>query len=485
VGRVNAHTPHGKIHFKITALAAVTTALALSASSGGTATAQSTGSGLAPSASAHYPRNGARGIGDPYFPHMGNGGYDALHYHVVLDYRRNRSASAVVTMTARATQDLSGLSLDFRGPKIKEVEVDDRRATFQRRGQDLLITPAVALRRGQVFTVRVRYAGGPGSRTDKSLGTYGWIRTRDGVVTLSQPDGTPAWMPVNDHPLDKATYTFRVTVPKGLTVIANGRPSKPVHRAKTSTYTWSEPSPMASYLALVAIGKFKVTRSEADGIPVITAVDPRYRRHAARLHRSTKKALAWLSKTFGPYPFTTAGGVIDDPKLKYALETQSRPVYAGITPRMNFIVHEMAHQWFGNSVSLKRWQDIWLNEGLASYAEWLWREQHRGKSAEQIFRSYYKQPASSAIFSPPPGRPGRNKLFGDSVYIRGAMTVHALRKKVGDRTFFRILRAWTTQYRHGNAGTADFIALAEKESGKQLDQLFKVWLYSKGKPKKW
>jgi aminopeptidase N len=530
VGRVNAHAPSGKLPLKVAASVTAATVLALAASGGNAAarlverhgpssrpcpesgpSSKSRPAGSAKAAcppalsapvgdpaprpvqpavllasSAPLGTPGALGLGDPYFPAAGNGGYDALDYDVVVAYRRDRSIEATVTMKARAQQDLSSFSLDLRRLKVNGVQVNGREAKHSHKGQELVITPATALPNGRTFTVRVRYSGSPAPLTNSMLGTYGWIPTREGVVTVSEPDGTPSWMPVNDHPRDKATYTFRVTVPKGLRAIANGRPSAPVHHADTSTYTWSVRSPMASYLALVAIGDFKVTRGKVDGIPVITAVDSRFKRHAAALHDNTVTATRWLAKKFGPYPFATSGGLIDDPRLGYALETQERPVYAGFAPAMNFVVHELAHQWFGNSVSLRQWPDIWLNEGLATYAEWLWQE-HRGKgnTAQKIFQRYYRQPARSVIFNPPPGRPGRHDMFGYSVYIRGAMTVHALRGRIGDEAFFRTLRAWTAQHRHGNAQTSDFIALAEKESGKQLDRLFQVWLYTKGKPVNW
>jgi aminopeptidase N len=429
---------------------------------------------------------GAAGLGDRYFPMAGNSGYDVADYQVDLRYTpKGGHIDAAVTISARATQDLAGFDLDFRGPRIVGITVNGAPASFEHRDQELTIRPAKPLMRGELFTTTVRYSGRPMPIREPELGTYGWVPTRDGAITQSEPDGTPTWMPVNDHPMDKATYTFRITVPKDLQVVANGEPRPPVTQGADTTYVWTERFPMASYLAMIAIGRFGIRHGTAGNIPVITAVDPQFARGAEQLQATTIKALEWESGVFGPYPFATAGGVIDDPHLSYALENQERPVYSGFVPDDTFIVHELAHQWFGDSVSLTRWQDIWLNEAFATYAEWLWDEHLKKDSAEATFKRYYRQPAKSTIFQPPPADPTRRSMFGLSVYTRGAMGLQALRDRVGDKAFFTILRDWATQYRYGHGTTDEFIALAEKVSGKPLGTLFHAWLYEKGKPTKW
>ncbi len=429
---------------------------------------------------------GGAGVGDAYFPSSGNTGYDAGDYQVDLRYApKSRSVDATVTMTATATQDLSAFDLDYRGPKVLSVMVGGSEAGFRRAGGKLIVTPAAAIADGAGFTTVVHYAGRPGPIGNPDLGTYGWVPSRDGAIVVSEPDGAPTWIPVDDHPSDKATYTFRVTVPKGLQVVANGEPDPPVSQGATTTYTWHERLPMASYLATIGIGHFLIRRGMAGTIPVITAVDPRFAKAAGHLYDTTAKAITWESTLFGPYPFRTAGGIIDDPRLDYALETQERPVYGGFSPDDDFIVHELAHQWFGDSVSLKSWADIWLNEGFATYAEWLWHERTGKDSAKKTFKRYYRQPATSPIFNPPPGRPGRSQMFSFSVYIRGAMCLEALRERVGTAAFFKIIRAWAAQHEYGNATAAQFEALAEQLSHKKLGGLFDAWLNTKNKPKHW
>ncbi len=440
---------------------------------------------LAGSPGAASPSPGAADVGDPYIKGAGNGGYDVAHYDVALAYAgvKTGAVEATVTVTAAATQDLSAFDLDFRGPEVTAVSVDGRPARHGRAGQELVVTPSEPIRAGRTFQTTVRYAGRPQPVRNGTFGTYGWTPSKDGAVVASEPDGASTWLPVNDHPGDKATYAFHITVPKGLRAVANGRPGPVRPGGATTTYEWAEGAPMASYLATVAIGRFEVRRTEVDGVPVVTAVDPAFRASAKRLESTTARMLRWAAPIFGPYPFATAGGIVDDPKLGYALETQERPLYGGFAPDEGFIVHEMAHQWFGNSVGLARWQDIWLNEGFATYAEWLWRERTGRDSAEKIFKRYHAQPGGSPIFRPPPGAPGAGKMFGFSVYIRGAMALHALRKRVGDKAFFAVLRAWTAEHRHSTATTPQFVALAERVSGQRLTALFQAWLYAETKPR--
>jgi len=426
---------------------------------------------------------GAPGAGDPYFPRAGNGGYDARHYDIRLRYEpRDRRIAATTRVTAVATQNLSRFDLDFVGNQVHEVTVDGTPAAYRRDGQELVVTPRSGIVKGHHFTVAVTYTGAPNGRGS------GWIRTPDGAVSLSQPQGSATWFPLNDHPTDKATYSYRITVPEGLSVLANGEPVRSfrtgdqVGAPRTVTHLWRSRQPMAGYLAMVAIGRFRVREGRSPaGIRTISAVDASLMQDLARFHATTGTVTDWAARLFGRYPFGSSGGVIDNVPVNYALETQSRPVYPSAAD-VPLIVHELAHQWFGNSVSLRRWEDIWLNEGFATYAEWLWSEQHKGRTAEQFFRQAYKG-ASAKDWERPTGKPGPKGLFDHfSVYTRGAMTVHALRAAVGDRAFFRILRAWTATRAYGHGTTRDLIGLAEQVSGRDLDPLFQDWLYEPRRP---
>ncbi|MGQ5259721.1 M1 family metallopeptidase [Micromonospora sp. ZYX-F-536] len=432
-------------------------------------------------------RPGAADAGDPYVPGRGNGGYDVKNYK--LDVRYDPPTDRLTgraTITATATQDLSRLNLDLAGLQVNAVTVDGTRAEHRRADDELVVTPPEGLPRGRPFTVAVDYAGVPTAVTDGELGSGGFLHTADGAVALGQPDSAATWFPVNDHPSDKASYELAVTVPDGLSALSNGVPGPRSSAGGWTTWRWSERTPMASYLSTLVIGDYRVVTGTHAGQPMVTAVAASLPATggAARSLARTGEIADFLASRFGPYPFDSYGGiVVADDRVGYALETQSRPVYGpafftGDRPNLGVVVHELAHQWFGDSVSLSKWGDIWLNEGFASYAEWLWEEHDGGRTAQRNFELQY----AATDWSQPSVEPGRERMFGTAVYKRGALAVHALRRTVGDDAFFRILRTWTTERAAGSATTSDFVELAERVAGRQLRPLFDAWLVGGAAP---
>ncbi|MEX1262384.1 MAG: M1 family metallopeptidase [Actinomycetota bacterium] len=431
---------------------------------------------------------GSDGVGDSYFPLYGNGGYDVGHYN--LNIRYSPGSDRLVgdaTITAQATMDLSRFNLDFVGLQIDSLTVDGVDATWTREQQhELVVTPPQALLQNSTFVVRVTYAGVPKRFTDLVSG--GVVRTDDGALFIGEPEAAAAWFPVNDHPRDKATYRIDLTVPEPLKAISNGRflGRAPAGAGRT-TWSWQVTDPMASYLATAAIGRFRIDRRVTDsGIRVLDALDPRAPNEARLALLKEERIVRFLSRQFGPYPFDDVGGIVEYHRLGYALETQTRPVYdSSFFPGVNtFIVtHELAHQWFGDVVSIDDWQHIWLNEGFATYAEWLWADR-RGLATPQAISSFYCRyvPASDRFWKVPPGDPGVERLFDRAVYVRGAMTLQALRKAVGSASFFDILRTWVVDQRNGTGNTDQFIQLAESVSGMQLDALFDEYLFTPAKP---
>lgn len=437
---------------------------------------------------------GAPGAGDPYFPDMGNGGYDVAHYDIGLKYDpATKAIQATTQIKATATQNLSRFNLDFLGPlRIHAVRVNGRKAAFKRTGaQELQITPARGLRRNSRFMVAVAYAGVPTTVNDDPLGTSGWVPTTDGGLMLNQPFGAATIFPVNDSPRDKATYTFTLAAPKGLTSIANGEPDGTWTRQGWTVSRWRMRQPMASELSLIAFGKFNVKSGRtAKGVRNITAIDTSLDTapgQGAAFFKATGDVTDWEASIYGRYPFGSTGGIVDNANVHYALETQGRPVYdragrPGQNPSGELLAHELGHQWFGDSVTPKKWADIWLNEGFATYSEWLYTEHAGGQSVQKSFDGTYATPADAALWKGKVANPGRDHIFDSLVYDRGAMTLHVLRKAIGEQKFFKLIKAWPTAYRYGNASTEDFIRFSERLSGKRLRPLFNKWVYSEGKP---
>ena len=429
---------------------------------------------------------GSSGLGDPFFPLAGNGGYNVSHYGLDLSYEPGANElSGTATITATATQDLSRFDLDLRGFTISRLDVDGRSATFTRDGQELIVTPRRGIQSGAAFTVVVGYAGTPMVVTDPDFSIEGWVPTDDGAFVVGEPQGSPAWYPVNDNPRDKATFDFSVSVPDGLTVMANGVLVSHATSGGRTTWVWRETDPMAPYLATATLGRFDLTIGTAGGVPSYVAVDPQL--STGNVLRKLPEIIDFYSSIYGPYPFTAAGAIVDSAKVVgYSLETQTRPVFDRM-PDETTLAHEQSHMWFGDSVTLTEWPDIWLHEGFATWSEWIWSEDEGNASAHQLFEHYYNTPPQDVRFwTPPPGDPGTPfYLFNGTIYVRGAMTLEALREKVGDLTFFQIMRTWAAQNRYGNVTTAQFIALSEQLSGMDLDHFFDVWLYQPDKPVSW
>jgi aminopeptidase N len=365
--------------------------------------------------------------------------------------------------------------------------VDRRPARFSRRGQELTVVPRSPLPRGQPFAVAVAYAGHPKPVIDPDGSLDGWIPTPDGAFVASEPQGAPSWFPANDNPRDKASFDFAITVPRGITAIANGRLVSVRTSAGRTTWRWREDLPMATYLATATNGVFDLRVSHFGRVPLYQAADPaEVAKGALDQLAAEAGVLRFFAGIYGRYPFSSGGGVVDHaPNVGYFLESQTRVQYAG-TPDLDSLVHELAHQWFGDAVSLQLWRDIWLNEGFATFSQWYYDERHGGPSAQAAFDQVYAIPADDPFWSTAPaGLPGPEELFSGPVYARGAATLQALRTKVGDRVFFAILRAWYQRYRYGNATTRQFIALAERISGRSLERFFDVWLYEPAKPSRW
>jgi aminopeptidase N len=432
-------------------------------------------------------RPGAESLGDPAFPALGNGGYHAGHYTV--DVRTDPRAPAIAgttTVEARATQRLSAFSLDFIGFSIQSVTLNGRRARYVRRRSKLIITLAQPIDAGTAFVAAIAYRGTPlPVHTPGVPGALGWRHVRDGTYVISEPNAAENWFPVNDHPLDKATYTFHITVPRPYVAAANGVLVSTVTHGPWRTYTWQCRQPMASYLATVEVGRLVQVRTTGPrGLPLRSYLAVALTADELAALVMLPAMIAYFEQLIGRYPFDAYGIVVEAAAFPGALETQTLTLDGraqDVAPEG--LAHELAHQWFGDSVSVARWGDIWLNEGFATYLSWMWDARVNGGHAALVatITYYYNKYRNDARLAPP-AQPPANDLFNAGVYVRGALTLHLLRYQVGDTVFARILQTYYHRYQYGNATTADFMRVASQVSGRNLHGFFEAWLYGDRMP---
>ena len=418
--------------------------------------------------------------GDPYYPADGNGGYYAVDYNISIHYDpASHHLDGSARITARATERLRSFDLDLAGLTVNSVAVNGRPAKFHRSDQhELVITPADPVGRGAGFAVDVRYGGVPKAVNDLNLGANGWqYSVSGGAFAAGEPHSASTWYPVNDTPTDKATFHLSATVPPGWSVISNGieRGSTPAPGGWT-TYNWVEKTPIASYLTTVGIDKWTFERSVLpDGTPVVSAYAPGTQDKQELEHR-LPEILAFEESIFGPYPQDAAGGIFLADNISFSLEAQTRPIFAQWTD-LSTVVHENAHQWFGDSVSVKNWRDVCLAECFASYAQNLWAEAKEGVNLDSMYRHQVAQARDSSSF-------WAAKLYDmgpgnefTAVYTKGAMAMHALRRQIGEQAFATVLRGWPALHRNGNASWPQFEDYVQQVSRQGLHEFFQEWFH--------
>ncbi|WP_457191080.1 M1 family metallopeptidase [Nocardioides sp. P5_E3] len=446
------------------------------------------GGATASAGAATAPVDGASGIGDPYWPLDGNGGIDVSTYKIDNRYAlESKQLSGTTKVRLTATEDLASFSLDFL-LKVSKVTVDGEKASFDKTdgGHELRITPAQPLAAGSKHTVEVAYDDHPARYS--YAGERNWLASETEVVAMNEPHMAPWWFPANDHPLDKAIVDVKITVPNGREVVSNGKLRGRKVGKRSTQWHWSADEPMVPYLAFFAAGDFAIEKGKHRGLPWLVAVSKQLgeRDQAAsmRLMKKTPAVIAGLEKDLGDYPFSVVGGITTGLNPGFALENQTRPTYPAVGgSATSLIVHELAHQWFGDDIAVEQWSDIWLNEGFATFMEWRWAEEHGGRSADTIFRHYYANvDAGSAFWKVAVDDPGAAKVFDGAVYGRGAMALQALRNRVGDEAFWRVVRTWIHEQRGGNGSTAEFEEVAARVSGQDLGSFFDTWLRTLAKP---
>ena len=435
--------------------------------------------------------SGAPGIGDTYYPNMGNGGYDVQEYVIALDIDPvGNDITGSVTISAMALEYLEAFNLDFHRLTVDSVNVNEEEAIFSRNEDELTIKPSKALEADKPFTVVVAYHGSPRLfRSDAAPFPMGWSHTDDGSINVfGEPESAMTWFPNNNHPRDKATYRFEITVPNPWMVAATGVLKETNVNGDHTTFIWEMDQPMASYLASINIDQYDlVTQTGPNGMTIRNYFPVDLPSENRTDFKKLADMIDFFDDLFGPYPFDEYGVVVAAPdglcaETDLSLEAQSMSIHcpSEFMTSETVIAHELTHMWFGDSVSLENWQDMWLKEGFASYAEWLWETKNDSNDIALLAREYQNFRFDTEF---PVAEPSPDDLYTGESYLGGAMVLQALREEVGEETFFDILRTFTKRYQYAVAGTDEFMAIAEEVSGKYLQPFFEKWLYSDILPK--
>jgi aminopeptidase N len=423
-----------------------------------------------------------------YVPGAPNVGYGVDSYDLDLRYRvATNRLEATAVITATSTRALAKFTLDLSRLQVSKVKLRGSRTTrFSQTANKLTVIPAAPIPAGEAFELTVEYAGAPSPRPSP-WGPVGWEELDDGVLVAAQPTGAPSWFPCNDDVADKASYSIRVSTDQAYTVVCNGMLAEHKIMAGRGHWHYVQEEPTATYLATLQLGRYTRTPMAFGAVPGVLAYPPAIRDRVLADFGPVSAMMTTFEGLFGPYPFPGYTVVVTADDLEIPLESQALATFGanhadGRGGAERLIAHELAHQWFGNSVGLTDWKDIWLNEGFACYSEWLWSEGKGGPTADTLARQHRRhlvsQPTDLVL-----GDPGRDLMFDDRVYKRGALTLHALRRTLGDEPFFDLLRAWTAEHRLGLATTDDFRRLAQTFSPSDLDALFEAWLFGSAVPR--
>lgn len=426
------------------------------------------------------------GVGDPYYPDAGGSGYDALSYIIDVTYDPDTGVlSGSTWVSLRTTQPLDVVHLDLM-LAVSGVDVGGSKAGFTQRGSDLAVQLATVVglpanRAGAIVNVRVTYSGRPAGL---SFGRDDPVYASGAdLLICGEPESASAWFPSNDHPSDPATYDITIGVPTGVEAISVGtllshgaNPARPGE----DNWHWRTETPAPTYATMLAVGQYDV-----ETVPVMldgverTAVYAVSESLAARTQamdwlKESGTAVTALEHHLGRYPLDSLGGLV--PSLRpvwEGMETLGRPVYhPTVVGRDNVLFHELAHQWLGDTVTLRQWHDIFINEAMASYVEWMSVAEAGGPPPQQNFDHLYAASPDS-FWNLRLSDPGTRGLF-TRVYDRGPMVIHALRVRIGEEAFSRFLADWAGQ--SGPRSFEDWRAAAEKASPVDVRPLLAAWL---------
>ncbi|WP_051180020.1 M1 family metallopeptidase [Nocardia concava] len=427
---------------------------------------------------------------DDYLPQNGNRGYRVSRYELDLVYKMssNRlSGTAEITAVTTGVRDRFALDLSQSLAVSKVLVNGAKPAKYVHQRGKLVITPRQKIPAGGALVFTVNYAGPP-KPVRGPWGEVGWEELTDGALVASQPNGAASWFPCDDHPSSKASYRISITTDSPYYALANGTLMRKQTKASQTTWVYEQPEPMSSYLATIQIGQYRKQRIDAPRgtLPMQAILPSRLRTAFEHDFARQPQMMQVFTEKFGPYPFEAYTVVVTDDELEIPIEAQGISIFGanhcdGRRGHERLVAHELAHQWFGNSLTIRQWRDIWLHEGFACYAEWIWSEASGGPSADQLARNAHRNlerlPQDLILADP-----GAELMFDDRVYKRGALTLHALRLTVGDAAFFDLLRTWTARYRHASITTGEFTDLAGHYNPVPLQPLWDAWLFARPLP---
>jgi aminopeptidase N len=428
------------------------------------------------------PESGSPSIGDNYAPELGNTGYDVQSYAVHLRLNpANPELSGSVQITARIDAPaLNRFSLDFAGFTITSLTISGLDAKYWREGAKLWIDLPESAYQDELITLDIQYEGAPlvePSPYVPFIGHVGLYYPGNTIFSLSEPNGAHYWFPSNDHPRDKATLEITLTVPDNYIGVSNGTlvATQPSDAGWTSFF-WQHPYPTAPYLALAAVGDYERIDSQTPGgVPIRHYVYPDLMDEFLAATSTADEALDWMADLYGPYPFESFGFVTTR-LVSFASETQTMVILPETSLNEETVIHEIAHMWFGNWVSLDSWADMWLKEGLAIYSYLLWQTRNQPADLDYFMEERTNRMLSEASGYDLSNLP-KSQLLGTDTYWKGAVVIHALRKEIGDEYFFTGLRTVLTEYGGKNVSLTEFQHVMEIVSGKSLSPFFEFWVY--------
>ena len=428
-------------------------------------------------------------VEDSVYPRVGDPGVDALHYRLTLDWDPSTTTlDALERLRFRATSDADDFRLDLAAPlRPTSVRVDGEDASYDHPGKDLVVEHPV--RANREYTLTLRYRGipepvpAPVQRHDFS--ETGWTVTADGGVwTMQEPYGAYSWYAVNDQPSDKALYDVTVAAPSPMVGVANGVLVSRREQGDETVTRWRLDEPASSYLVTVAIGDLTMSEDRSSsGVP-ITYWTPSDRPDLLRRLRATPAGMDWLEDRLGPYPFDTLGFLVVD--AESGMETQTM-ITLGDTryaTSPEVLVHEMAHHWYGDEVTPADWRDVWMNEGMATYLQGVWQSEQEGTPLSQRVDLWATFDGRLRAQAGPPASYHSDSFAAGNVYLIPAVMWDELREKLGDDTFWRLVREWPTVHEGGNAGYDDITSWWSEQSGEDLDDFFREWLLSPDTPER-